>query len=82
MADVLALPVDRPAGAEVGPALGAARLALLSLGLPAAEVLQPPPIARSFAPRTDATSALRARLARYREAYAPTRALAGDAAHD
>jgi xylulokinase len=76
MADTLALPIDRPAGAEVGPALGAARLALLSLGLPAATVLAPPPVARSFAPRTDATAALRARLQRYREAYAPTRALA------
>jgi xylulokinase len=82
MADVLALPVDRPAGAEVGPALGAARLALLSLGLPAAEVLQPPPTARSFAPRPDATAALRGRLARYRDAYAPTRAFAGEPAPD
>ena len=39
LADVLALPIDRPVGAEVGPALGAARLALLSLGLPPARVL-------------------------------------------
>ena len=82
MADVLDVPIDRPAGAEVGPALGAARLALLSLGLPAAEVLQPPPTARSFAPRTDAGAALRSRLARYREAYAPTRAFAGEPTAD
>ena len=82
MADVLDVPIDRPAGAEVGPALGAARLALLSLGLPAAEVLQPPPTARSFAPRTDAGAALRSRLARYREAYAPTRAFAGEPTPD
>ena len=82
MADVLDVPIDRPAGAEVGPALGAARLALLSLGLPAAEVLQPPPTARSFAPRADAGAALRSRLARYREAYAPTRAFAGEPTPD
>jgi xylulokinase len=82
MADVLGVPIDRPAGAEVGPALGAARLALLSLGLPAADVLQPPPTARSFTPRADASAALRSRLTRYREAYAPTRAFAGEPTPD
>ena len=75
LADVLALPLDRPAGAEVGPALGAARLALLSLGLLRDAVVQPPPLARSFEPQAANASVLQARLARFREAYAPLRAL-------
>ena len=77
MADTLALRIDRPARAEVGPALGAARLALLSVGLPRAAVLQPPALARSFEPQINAASAaaLQRRLQRYRAAYAPTRAL-------
>jgi len=75
MADALGKAVERPAGAEVGPALGAARLALLALGLPAAEVLRTPPIARRFEPDAAAAAALAPRLQRYRDAYAPTRAL-------
>ena len=75
MADALALPIDRPAGAEVGPALGAARLALLSLGLPPEAVLQAPALARSFDPVPANSAALQTRLQRYRAAYAPTRAL-------
>jgi xylulokinase len=75
MADALALPIDRPDGAEVGPALGAARLALLSLGLPAEQVLVPPRVARSFMPNAASADALQERLQRYRQAYAPTRAL-------
>jgi len=75
MADALGKAVERPAGAEVGPALGAARLAQLALGLPAAEVLRTPPIARRFEPDTAAAEALAPRLQRYRQAYGPTRAL-------
>ena len=75
LADVLGLPIDRPAGAEVGPALGAARLALLSLGLDRTAVVTLPPIARSFAPTPAHHDLLQARLARYRAAYAPLRAL-------
>ncbi|MBQ0960924.1 xylulokinase [Ideonella sp. 4Y11] len=76
LADVLDQPLLRPAGAEVGPALGAARLAQLSLGLPATEVLRTPPIARSFLPRPAAQPLLAERLARFRRAWAPCRALA------
>ena len=75
MADALALPIDRPAGAEVGPALGAARLALLSLGLPPEAVLHAPTLARSFEPVPANSAALQARLQRYRAAYPATRAL-------
>jgi xylulokinase len=75
LADTLGVQVDRPAAAEVGPALGAARLALLSLGLSRDEVVVAPPIARSFLPDAARSAALQARLARYRAAYAPLRAL-------
>ena len=75
LADTLGVQVDRPAAAEVGPALGAARLALLSLGLARDEVVVAPPIARSFLPDAARAAALQARLARYRAAYAPLRAL-------
>ena len=75
LADTLSLPIDRPAGAEVGPALGAARLAWVGLGRSVEEVVDAPPIARSFDP-DPALAGLRAdRLARFRAAYAPLRAL-------
>jgi xylulokinase len=48
LADTLGLQVDRPAGAEVGPALGAARLALMSLGASRDEVMRSPSLAQSF----------------------------------
>ena len=75
LADVLQMPIDQPAGAEVGPALGAARLALLSLGLDRAVVLRPAQIAASFTPWPANVQILQSRLARYRAAYAPLRAL-------
>ena len=75
LADVLGLALDRPAGAEVGPALGAARLALLSLGLAQSAVITPPPIAQTFTPNPARHAMLQTRLARYRAAYAPLRAL-------
>ena len=75
LADTLGVVVDRPAAAEVGPALGAARLALLSLGLPRDQVVTTPPLAQSFSPDDARHAALKSRLARYRAAYAPLRAL-------
>ena len=77
LADVLQLRIDRPAAAEVGPALGAARLALLSLGLAREWVLTPPRIAREFRPAQGASQGrLAQRLQRFRAAYAPLRGLA------
>ena len=73
MADTLGVVVDRPLGAEVGPALGAARLALISRG--AQNVVTPPAIAHSFAPDAANAAVLRARLQRFRAAYAPVRQL-------
>ncbi|MCM5680148.1 xylulokinase [Schlegelella sp. S2-27] len=75
LADTLRLPVDRPAGAEVGPALGAARLAWLGLGRPLAEVVAPPRIACSFEPDPRRADEREHRLQRFRAAYAPVRAL-------
>jgi xylulokinase len=77
MADVLQRPVLRAAGAEVGPALGAARLAQLALDLPRDQVLRTPPIDRAFEPVAAHQPLLAERLARFRQAYAPLRALAG-----
>lgn len=76
LADTLALPIARPAGAEIGPALGAARLAQLGLGQPADAVLRPPPTDREFTPRPAAQVELAPRLDRFRRAYAPLRELA------
>ncbi len=75
LADTLGLQVDRPAGAEVGPSLGAARLALMSLGASRDEVMRSPALAQSFSANTARSAALQSRLARYRAAYAPLRAL-------
>ena len=75
LADTLGVRIDRPLGAEVGPALGAARLALLSLGLARDAVVSAPPLAQSFAPDAARTAVLQSRLARYRAANAPLRAL-------
>ena len=74
MADTLGVAVDRPLGAEVGPALGAARLALLSRGVQG--VVTPPAIACSFVPDAFNAAVLHARLQRFRAAYAPLRQLA------
>jgi len=73
MADTLDLTIDRPSGSEVGPALGAARLALLSQGVEA--IVTTPPIDRSFEPSPARTAALQQRLQRFRAAYAPLRQL-------
>lgn len=79
LADVLDRPVLRAEGAEVGPALGAARLGLLALGLDRAEVLRAPPTGAAFTPVAAQQAVLAPRLARFRQAYAPLRALAGSA---
>jgi len=75
LADILDIQIDRPAGSEVGPALGAARLALLSQGISFENVVRPPLLANSFFADAGRRTALQQRLARYRSAYAPLRAL-------
>jgi xylulokinase len=73
MADTLGVTIDRPSGAEVGPALGAARLALRGRGVQLTDAT--PPIARSFIPDASNAAALAERLNRFRKAYAPLRQL-------
>ncbi|TXH57240.1 MAG: xylulokinase [Burkholderiaceae bacterium] len=75
LADTLGLTIARPAGAEVGPALGAARLAQIAIGLPADQVLRAPPVDRAFTPCPDAQARLAPRRERFRRAYEPVRAL-------
>lgn len=78
LADVLGTEVLRPAGADLGPALGAAKLAAVGSGALDLEALAAPPeIATSFAP-TDATQARHApRLVRYRALYQALRGVCG-----
>ncbi|MET3602731.1 xylulokinase [Sphaerotilus sulfidivorans] len=73
LADLLDLPVSRGAAAEVGPALGAARLALLAAGHPLADVLRMPATQRCFEPDAARTERLQARWARFRAAWQPLR---------
>ncbi|MEX5727360.1 xylulokinase [Rhodovulum iodosum] len=69
LATVFGLPIDLPAQGDYGAALGAARLAMVAVtGAKPAEVMTPPPVARTVAPRADLTPA-------YREAYQGFRAL-------
>lgn len=75
LADVLHRPVARAAGAEVGPALGAARLAQLALGLDRSDVLRSPAVERLFEPSAAHQQVLAPRRARFKQAYAPLRAL-------
>jgi len=71
---ILAAVLDRPllyrAGADVGPALGAARLARLAIsGERAEEVCAAPPVARVARPEAALRDAYRAPLARWRTLY-------------
>lgn len=69
LATTFGLPLDLPAQGDYGAALGAARLAMVAVtGATPAEVMTPPPIARTIEPRADLTDA-------YREAHKGYRAL-------
>ena len=66
LADILGRPLQQRAGGDVGPALGAARLAWLAVEPEASldEVCPPPPLLQTFTPRAD-------RSAFYREQRHP-----------
>jgi len=70
---ILATVLDRPlvfrAGGEIGPALGAARLAMLAAGADAAEVLTEPPVARVQTPEPALADGLARRRAIFRDLY-------------
>ena len=70
LADVLGIPLQLPDGAEVGAALGAARLGMLAAGAGTeAQVCTAPAVRRTFTPNTSSTEKFRPRLARYRALY-------------
>lgn len=71
LADTLGRTLDRRSGADVGAALGAARLGRLArTGEPIADVCAPPPIVDSFEPVASRTEALAARHRRFQRLYA------------
>lgn len=70
LADTLGRTLDRRSGAEVGAALGAARLARLArTGEPVAAVCTAPPVIDSFEPRPAETARLAHRHARFQRLY-------------
>src|SRR6056297_903531 len=70
IADVIGVPIGRSDGAEVGPALGAARLARIAAGDGSiAEVCTKPQVARWFTPDATRADTLAPRLAGYRALY-------------
>jgi xylulokinase len=81
LADVLETPVHRGAGAETGPALGAARLAIVASGAARlGEVATPPAIARSFEPDVRTAGYHAGRLELFRAFYRAIGPLADQAA--
>ena len=71
LADTLGQRLDRRSGAEVGAALGAARLGRMArTGESVASVCTAPPITDSFAPRADRMHALAERHAQFQRLYA------------
>lgn len=70
LADVLDRPIGRSRGADIGPALGAARLARMGAeGLGAAEVATKPPVEHWFIPHPARRAQLAPKLAAYRALY-------------
>lgn len=76
MADVCQARIVLRSGADAGPALGAARLALIgACGIPIAKACAPGPVERAFVPKTANVRAYAAIAARFRAAYPAIRAL-------
>lgn len=69
IADVMQVPLGRSGAAEVGPALGAARLGQIALGADPAGVATKPEVQRWFTPDPVQAKALAPRLAGYRALY-------------
>ncbi len=70
IATVLGIPIDVPAGGELGAAFGAARLAIIaSTGAKPDAVLRPPAMSASVAPAENATGPYEAAYRRYTRLY-------------
>jgi xylulokinase len=69
IADATACRLGRSDGADIGPALGAARLACVACGADPHDVMAKPEVRHWFTPRPAETERLRPRLAGYRALY-------------
>ncbi len=69
IADVMGVALGRSEAADVGPALGAARLAQIATGTPVAEAAVKPEVSRWFTPDQARAEILAPRLAGYRALY-------------
>lgn len=75
IADVLDCPIGCSADAEIGPALGASRLAQVATGADAETVLRRPEIETWYRPRAGVGAELAPRLAGYRALYPALKAV-------
>lgn len=75
IADVIQVPLGRSDAAEVGPALGAARLGQMALGGAPHEVATKPEVSRWFTPDPARAAELAPRLAGYRALYPAIKAV-------
>ena len=83
IADVIAIPIGRSDAADVGPALGAARLAQIATGVGvAAEVAGQPDVSRWFNPNPRCAAQDTPRLAAYRQLYPAFKSVAAQLATD
>lgn len=69
LASTLNLPIDRPVNGDFGGAFGAARLGQMAATGAGVEIAPPPPIAQSFDPNPNLTSAFEDAHQRYTAAY-------------
>ena len=69
IASILDRPLQYHQDATIGPAFGAARLALISDGYALEKVATAPPLAETIQPDNTLQSLLKQRLQRYRESY-------------
>lgn len=75
-ADCLGVPLELPDGAELGAALGAARLGMLAANAgDERDICTKPKIARRFEPRSDIRATLEPRLQKFRALYKTDRIL-------
>jgi xylulokinase len=78
IANALQTPVATAAGAEVGAALGAARLGMMAATGEGAEIATPPPVARVFDPDPALADAFATGYARFRAAQAAAQRYAAE----
>ncbi len=76
LATLLNLPVDLPEQGDFGAALGAARLAMVGVtGAAPSDIMTPPPVARTIAPRADLTDRYETAYQAFRNSYPAIKAI-------